>query len=130
MMTTLIRRNLPYSLIFLLFGSCSGCSEDKAEGYYKLIKHQIIADSCTGIEEAQTFSPERVTQYFKLQYEGFSLPTYIFNNCETDTFKQCETLYYFDPNDVNLLGSLLTIDEDKNCGEKKHKIEAIFIKDL
>ena len=127
MITTLSRRSLPYGLILLLL--CS-CGDGEAEGYYRLTKHQMTVDSCTGVEEAQTFSPDRVTRYFKLQYESFSLATYILSHCETDTFQQCETLYYFDPDDVNLLGSKLTIDEDKNCGENRHRIEAVFVKNL
>ena len=67
------------------------------------------------------------TPYFKLEYEGISVASYILSPCKTEKAEQCESLYFFDPDDVHVEGDQLTIDETKECGEEKRKIQAHFI---
>lgn len=89
MMDNLLNRILFCSLISLLLFSCN---KDKAKGFYKLTKHDLVTHSCRSVEAVQIFSPERITQYFKLQYEGFSLPTYILTTAKQillNSVKRC-----------------------------------------
>ena len=123
------------TLISLFVGACNDLNAlFYHDGIYKLDRYEVQI-ACSD------FPPERAgfglethlmfdTPYFRLKYEGFSVSTYVLSPCETDKAEQCESLYFFDPDDVNLEGNRLIIDENKACGEQKRFIQAELIRRL
>jgi len=115
---------LIYLLLFISLFICS-CDEE-FEGFYETTYNVLKIQSCGDSEMVEISMPQKTFKYFTLQYESFSLPMYILKACDNIEKKDCEVLYYLDPEDVSRgpEGGVV-IDQSWECDE-----EGVYIKGI
>jgi len=111
-----------FLFILVFIYSCDG----EYEGFYKTTYHMETERLCDN-NIVKKSKPKDNFKFFTLDYSSFSLSTYILKGCSDEKKENCETLYYFDPNNIESSGGEVIINENRECGIKVQTIKGILV---